>query len=358
MKEKVRQLFKQTRAGAVFIKAAQPRDYFFNYFTGLPKHVYESNFLLLKPGQTIVYSSFLDFQAVKNFLPKNISVREFKSKKHLIQLLKKDLRQCRKIGLNYEAICKARFARLKKIFPGKKVFDVSQQLNQLRETKTAREIKLIKQSCRLAAEIMEKTESKIKPGKTENEIQKEINLALAQLEVKPAFEPIVASGKNISVPHHITSRKKLKKGELLLIDFGVDFQNYCSDLSRTFVLGKATERQKEIYGTVFLALQESLKEIRAGNQAKKSFKAVQKVFQPKKFSMAHGLGHGLGLEDHDLPHGFNEKTKWRFKENMVLAVEPAVYLSREGGCRIEDNVVVKKGKPLMLSKAPKELIPL
>jgi len=120
-------------------------------------------------------------------------------------------------------------------------------------------------------------------------------------------------------------------------------------------LGKASDFQEEGYRLVYSALQAALKEVRPGVQAKKAFQAAEKALSVKDFKMPHALGHGIGLLDHDFPGGIGGKSDWKFKENMVLAIEPAIYVKNWGGIRLEDNLVVKKGKPLMLSRAPKEL---
>jgi Xaa-Pro aminopeptidase len=100
-----------------------------------------------------------------------------------------------------------------------------------------------------------------------------------------------------------------------------------------------------------------LKEILPGYKAQEAFQVADASLKKAGYKMVHSLGHGIGLRDHDFPAGISKKAKWTFKENMCLAIEPAIY-TKQFGIRLEDNIVVKKAKPLMLSRAPKELVQL
>jgi len=150
---------------------------------------------------------------------------------------------------------------------------------------------------------------------------------------------------------------EIKKGEFLLIDFGARYRNYCSDNTRTYCIGKASEKQKELYELIYRTSNESYKHFFEGNKAKNAFKIADDLLKEKGFDLIHALGHGVGLQVHDLPNGIGAKDEWKFQKNNVVTVEPAIY-GKFGGIRLETEVVIKEDYPKILEKIPKELIEL
>jgi len=200
----------------------------------------------------------------------------------------------------------------------------------------------------------------IQPGIRENEIAAELEYQMKVLGAeKYAFDTIVASGYRSSLPHGIATDKKVKKGELITMDFGAKYQGYHSDITRTVVLGKATSRQKKIYNLVLKAQKAGCAYVKAGLTGKqvdaKARSIISKVGFGKYFG--HGLGHGLGTVVHDSP-SVSTMSKDIVKSNMVVTIEPGIYIPQWGGVRIEDDLVIKKNKSVILNKAPKELIEL
>ena len=144
----------------------------------------------------------------------------------------------------------------------------------------------------------------------------------------------------------------------MLIDFGAKYHNYCSDLTRTFFVGRAGEKEKELYSKVFEAQKMAEEKITEGAKASEIFNEINSFLKREcGQELQHGLGHGLGLEVHDFPGGFTSVSKDILKENMVLTVEPGIY-KKFGGIRIEDDILVLKKGCKKLSNASSELIEL
>ncbi|HBH46178.1 MAG: hypothetical protein A2445_05875 [Candidatus Jacksonbacteria bacterium RIFOXYC2_FULL_44_29] len=169
-----------------------------------------------------------------------------------------------------------------------------------------------------------------------------------------AFAPIVAFGKNTGIPHHQPARtRQLKKGDMILLDLGVKYHNYCSDLTRVFFTASPTSRQAEVYQKVLLAQEAALKKIKAGVKASSLYDEVNKIFGTQIAHFTHGLGHGVGLEIHEHP-SLKLESRDQLSNAQVITVEPGLYFSW-GGVRIEDMVVVRENSAQNLTKWPKEL---
>ncbi|MBI4170593.1 MAG: aminopeptidase P family protein [Candidatus Aenigmarchaeota archaeon] len=263
-----------------------------------------------------------------------------------------------KIGLNFETQTANQLKRLKKFIKAQQV-DISSYFEKAREVKTQAEIKKIKTACRITAEIFDRVQDLMKICRTEK------NLAL-KLEFEArnngadaaAFPPIIASGISSAIPHYATADKKISEG-FLVVDFGVVYDGYCSDITRTFFVGMPNAYHKHMFAAVYNAKEAATKMCFAGTEARKVHNAADSVLE-KNFGekMIHAVGHGLGLKVHDFPQGINANAPFTLKENMCITVEPGYYKRNFGGVRIEDDVIIKKGKCRELTKAEKVLFSL
>jgi Xaa-Pro aminopeptidase len=180
-----------------------------------------------------------------------------------------------------------------------------------------------------------------------------------------AFDIIAVSGKNSSRPHGQPENAKLQKG-FLPLDFGAKHGGYCSDMTRTVCIGEPTKKMLEVYNTVKSAQLSAIEAIKAGAEGIEVDRAARKVIKGAGYEkyFGHGLGHSLGLEIHEPPSFPNsneegaKKESAALSENMVMTVEPGIYLEDEFGVRIEDLVVVKRGGCQNLTESGKELIVL
>jgi len=169
-----------------------------------------------------------------------------------------------------------------------------------------------------------------------------------------SFEPVIGSGKDSSMPHSRATGKKLRKG-FLVMDFGINYEGYMSDMTRTIYLGEPSKREIEIYNMLKKVQDDTIKQARPGMKVKKLMEYV--IINLKRYSgnMIHGLGHGIGVEIHELP-SIHMDSKDVFRQGDVFTVEPGVYFENRFGIRIEDDVIFVGGKPKVLTKSTKELI--
>ncbi len=348
MKSKIKQLFKTVKASQILISNFSYQDPFFYYFTQLPFNHYKHSFLVLKKNsKPLLFVSPLEFSSAKKL--KNFKVKAFSDR--LFKDLQKEF-SSKKMGFNAAGLSKKEFSFFKKKFKGKKFEDVSKQLFDLRFVKTKKELKSLKKACSIAQKTLNSVPQIFKKNMTEKELALELEFVARDFGADSlSFPAIVALKKNSSQPHHIPSNKKISKG-LLLIDFGVKKNNYCSDITRMFSVGKPSKKHQELYSWLFGIQRKTISMLKPKAKLFSLQKFVEKKLNEKNFNLIHSIGHGIGIQTHDFPP-ISKKTNIVAEKNMVFAVEPAFYL-KNFGMRIEDNVVVQK-KPKLLTFASKKL---
>jgi len=222
-------------------------------------------------------------------------------------------------------------------------------LNKLRSIKDKEEIEKIKNACKIADQAFEHILTNIKTGITEKEIADEIHLFVKRKGANNSFDSIVAFGKNSAIPHHQPTDTKLAKKDIILLDFGVNAQNYCNDMTRTVFLGKATAEQKNAYNAVLEAQKKAIEQCSnpaKTGQSKIKIKASKIDKVARDYITLHGyptiphsLGHGIGLEVHEAPR-LSPASSEILKPGMVFSIEPGIYIPGKFGIRIEDMVLV------------------
>ena len=234
---------------------------------------------------------------------------------------------------------------------------LDEKIAVLRSIKTDKEIEKIKKSQEVVDAAFSHILNFISIGKTEIEIAKEINRFILDNAQATSFPTIVVSGKNSSLPHGVPSNKKLEAFDFLTMDFGAILDGYCSDMTRTVCVKSVSNFQKELYSIVLKGQELALNEIKAGLVCKDVDKIVRDFFKEYGYEkeFGHGLGHGVGLQIHEDPY-LNRISETVLKENMVVTIEPGIYLNSKMGLRIEDMVVVKDEMILNLTKSSKEII--
>lgn len=223
-------------------------------------------------------------------------------------------------------------------------------VEESRQIKSLKELEKIKKAIHITIDALKFIKNFILPGKKEIEVAAELehfiryNGACAS-----AFDIIVASGPNSSFPHHITSHRKIKNNEPVLVDIGVDYFGYKSDLTRVFFLGRMTPILRKIYNIVLRSQDKAIRNIKPAVNINKIDAAARQYIARKGYGrfFCHNLGHGVGLEVHEEPHiSLRENSK--LKPGMVFTIEPGIYLPDKFGIRIEDMVLVtKKGVKLL-----------
>jgi Xaa-Pro aminopeptidase len=198
----------------------------------------------------------------------------------------------------------------------------------------------------------------IKPGMTEVELAARIDFLLRRRSTDvPPFKSIVASGERASLPHATPTERIIRKGDLVTMDFGASVDGYCSDLTRTVVVGKASDKQREVYDVVLEANLKAEAGIRAGVKGSEADGLARRHIESKGYGerFGHSLGHGVGLEVHEEPR-LSLKNDKPLEKGMVATVEPGIYIPGWGGVRVEDIVVIESDGCRVLPRADKRLI--
>ncbi|MBR4721333.1 MAG: aminopeptidase P family protein [Clostridia bacterium] len=239
----------------------------------------------------------------------------------------------------------------------KKLVPMSQKLSMPRRLKDSYEIEKIAKAEELAKEALSHTLSSIKVGVSEREVAREIEFYMLKNGAKKtSFETIVASGVRSCMPHGVASDKIIEAGDFVTIDFGCVLDGYCSDMTRTFVVSKATDRQREIYETVLNAQLTAISAIEVGKSCAEIDKAARDIIEKAGYgkNFGHSLGHSVGIEIHESPD-FSPKSADKLESGNVITVEPGIYIDGFGGVRIEDVVVIGE-KTQNLTNFTKELM--
>lgn len=197
----------------------------------------------------------------------------------------------------------------------------------------------------------------IKPGMTEFDIKAEIMYYMHKNGADAAFEPIVASGEHSSLPHATPTDRKVLPGDFVTMDYGCRFDGYCSDFTRTVVISHMDKEQQKVYDIVKCAGDMALNALAAGMPTKAVDAIAREYIAAMGYGdyFGHGLGHSLGLLIHEMPR-LNESSDAVLEENMVVTVEPGIYLPGRWGVRIEDLCVVKDGGCVNFTEAPREAV--
>lgn len=233
-------------------------------------------------------------------------------------------------------------------------------VTEMRGVKTEDELERMKKAIKQSDAGQEFARNLVECGEglTEREVRTEIDYFMGRSGIQEnSFTTIIASGPNAAHSHHSNTNRKLESGDPVICDFGVFWDGYCSDITRTyFVNGEPSDDLKEIYQVVLEANELSTHELKAGNSGHKIDKAGRDFIRSKGYgrNFVHGTGHGFGLEIHEFP-SLTYKSKVIAKESMAVTIEPGIYIPGKGGVRIEDDVLVKGDNPQVLTKAKKDL---
>lgn len=326
-------------------------------FSGFSAHEREG-YLLITPSHAYIFTDpRLSEGARNNTDSKIVTVVELNPDTKLSDALQKiiDSEHIKTIGFeehltHYEYL---KFKKLKNVS-----LKLSEELIEtLREIKDTAELENIQNACTLTDETFNFIIRNINEGMSEKDAAWEMEKYIREHGGELAFPTIVAFGKNSAIPHHATSDQKLKTNDIILLDFGASVNGYCADMTRTMFFGTAPEKFKELYEAVLKATSLSLlatgKKQMTGDGVDKLARdyIVSKGFP----SVPHSVGHGVGLQVHELPHisvGFTDE----ILPNTPFTIEPGIYINGYGGVRIEDTVYFNGKEIISLTKSPKNLI--
>lgn len=267
------------------------------------------------------------------------------------QYLKKSKIKAGSIGINKSHLTLLTFSRFKKNIKGR-FKDISEDLSYARSVKDESEIARIKKACSIADNALQSVLSSFK-FRTETEVEAALDFYAKEEGADNSFKTIVASGKNSSYPHHTTKHEKLRKG-FCIIDYGVKYKGYCSDMTRTIYLGTPSAKEKEMYNKVLSLQEKTMLGINPGDICGDVDLKAREMFGRYKENFTHGLGHGVGVEIHESP-SFSIGSKDILKSSMVFTIEPGIYFPGRFGIRIEDTVLLRD-KALPMSTTRKDLV--
>lgn len=321
---------------------------YFSGYKGLGAFVVPKN----KPAFLIAPDMEIE-RAKKSMVKKAYSMEKKKFFESIYKIIKKNKIKSGNIAIDKNNFTLNSYKHFKKQFKRIKTKDISLDCQKLREIKTEKEMQFLKKSCGYADKILQKAIKNFKSFKTESEAAAFLEYETKKNGLELSFNPIVASGSNGSMPHHEPANIKIKKG-FCVVDFGVKYKGYCSDITRTIYVGKISGKEQEIYDMLLSIQKNAINQIKNNKKCSELYDFVNKSLGKYKKNFIHGLGHGVGVEIHELPNlTLNSKDKLR--NNMVFTIEPGIYFPKRFGIRIEDTVLFKD-KPIVLTKTSKDLL--
>lgn len=237
---------------------------------------------------------------------------------------------------------------------------VGSEIARLREIKDEDELALIRQACRITGEAFERILPHIKEGVTEKELALRLDFdMMSHGASKPSFSTIVAAGANGSLPHAVPGEYRLRRGDMITMDFGARYGNYCADMTRTVALGQPSDEMKKVYGIVLDAQKMAQDAVAAGKLCRDIDAIARNYIYSHGYEgcFGHGLGHAVGIEIHENPR-YSPTCSDIIQSGMVMTIEPGIYLPGKFGVRIEDTTFVRPDGCEIVGKSPKELIVL
>lgn len=235
---------------------------------------------------------------------------------------------------------------------------VSGLIEKIRLIKTPQELNIIKVACEIADSAFTHILDFIKPGKTELDVSNELEFFMRkQGATSSSFDIIVASGLRSALPHGVATDKVIEKGELVTLDFGALYNGYISDITRTVAVGDVSEKLRDIYDAVLQSQLLGVEKIGPNMTGIEADAVCRDYLTSRGYGEAfgHSTGHGIGLEVHEQP-GLSFRSDTILVPGMCVTVEPGVYISGVGGCRIEDDIYITETGNEVLTHSPKELI--
>lgn len=354
-KNRIEKLQKSLKNGEAFIVYYGPNRF---YLTGFNS---SAGVVLITRNSADFIIDFRYFEKAKRLVK---SCNVILSNKVFEQL--NDILAAQKIKVIYteaSTISMGEFFALKENLKGVKISDdgnIEKLLKSCRAVKSEAELAVMRQAQELTDEAFDYILDYIRVGKTEKAIALELEFYMRRHGSEGvAFDSIVVSGENSSLPHGTPTDRVIRNGDFITVDFGARIDGYCADMTRTVAIGDVSDEQKLVYDTVLKAQLEALKQIRAGAVCKDMDKIARDIIENAGFKgcFGHALGHSLGIEVHE-PPAFNTRDNTVLESGMVLSVEPGIYLENEFGVRIEDVIAVTDSGCEIFTKSAKELIVL
>lgn len=357
-KEMEEKIFQSTKVDAILLTSPANMR-FVAGFTG-------EGYVYFSPSQKVVVTDSRYVIAAKKECP-GYEIETWTSDGYFANLmvhLQKE-ESVRKLGIEDEVMTVSLYQKLQKQLQKNEekapdLISLKNKMNQFRQIKSEKEQEIIRQAEAIGDRAFTKTLKKICEGMTEKQVAAWLEFYMKEEGAEGfSFDTIAASGEHSAMPHAVPTDKKLQSGDFLTMDFGCLYQGYCSDMTRTVVIGKANEKQREIYNTVLKAQETALSRIRPGMTGSQIDAIARDVITDAGYGkyFGHALGHSVGLEIHESPN-FSPREKTVITPGMVITVEPGIYMEGIGGVRIEDVVIITEDGCENITHSKKELIEL
>ncbi len=262
------------------------------------------------------------------------------------------------LGFEEQHVTYKEYSSYSKQLVGIELHSTHQIVEMIRQIKDDFELRILQEAADLADQTFTHILNYIKPGVSERKIALELEFFMRNHgATSSSFEIIVASGERSALPHGTASERILQNNEFVKLDFGAYYKGYCSDLTRTIVLGRPQAKHQEIYNIVLEAQQHALECIRPGMTGREADALTRDVIKRYGYNdyFGHGTGHGIGMEIHEEPR-LSIKSETELMPGMTVTVEPGIYLPSFGGVRIEDDIVITEKGVKLLTHSTKELI--
>lgn len=328
------------------------------YFTGMKS---SAGTLIIFPENAYLIIDSRYIEKARDTVSDCDVILQGKLYEQLTELIKAN--RSERLMVESDTLTLSEFERLRENIKGVD-FDSTSKLSgfitQMRMIKTDHEISLMEKAQRIAEKALENTLDFIKEGVTEREIALCLDEYMLRNGAEAlSFETIALCGETTSMPHGVPSDRRLKKGEFILMDFGAVVDGYHSDMTRTVCLGDVSEEAEKVYSIVLEAQNRAISAACEGITGKRLDCVARDFISANGYGdyFGHGLGHSIGMEIHESPCA-NTRDDTVLTENMVITIEPGIYLPKKFGVRIEDFVVIKQNSCYNLTNAPKNLIKL
>jgi Xaa-Pro aminopeptidase len=319
--------------------------------------------VIVSEKETALFTDARYFEAAENALKSKLlssDVSVYLLKKSVFETIADHLAEidAKRVCVDPKLTSLAQFEKLKEVCKETEFGFSSDICLKYRRVKTKEEIEKIKKAQKITDDAFSHIIGFINEGRTEVEVASELEYFMRKRGACGfAFDTISVSGKNSSLPHGVPTTARLTKNSFLTMDFGAKFDGYCSDMTRTIVLGKADSEMKRIYETVLTAQKEAMKFIRAGVSCKDADKVARDIISDAGYGeyFSHSLGHSLGLEIHELP-SLSPRSVDTLVAGNIVTVEPGIYIPGKYGVRIENMVLVTQNGCESLTNSNNSLI--
>lgn len=264
----------------------------------------------------------------------------------------------KKLGFEKDFMNVSFYERLKSELDGIDFIGTTGLVEKMRRVKDAQEIEYLKTAAKICDESFKEVLNFVKVGVTEKDIERELQYIMKKKGADDlGFPSIIATGNSSSMPHYIPANKPVADGDFLLFDIGAMYKGYRSDMTRTIVVGHATDKQREVYNLVNLSRETSANTVKAGVDGRIPHNTAKEVLKKAGAEgiFECGVGHGIGLDIHEDPF-MNTRCDLTLEAGNVLTIEPGIYIPGWGGVRIEDSMIVKDDGYEIITKSPKELL--